>query len=48
MNSNIGKATVTVCIALIGPSRYNEFIGLYQVMILGIMVVPITKKYVHT
>ena len=25
------------------PPRYNESIGLYQVMILGIMVVPTTK-----
>ena len=48
MDTNIGKATVTVCVALIGPARYNEHIGLYQVMILGIMVVPNTKKYVHT
>lgn len=30
-----------------GPARYNVHIGLYQVMILGIMVVPNTKVCSH-
>ena len=44
MNSDIGKAPsrCMYCVDIAQP-RYNESIGLYQVMILGIMVVPTTK-----